>query len=52
MAAKIIGLIVGLGLSFVVWDIGRRINYRFSYKAMVENTVRSMVRTDALREIK
>lgn len=46
----IICLIVALaGVVFGMWWIGREIHYRVAYKDMVQQTVREMVKEEALR---
>ena len=35
--------------SYGVWQISRKWNYRFSYRSMVEDTVREMVKDSSLR---
>lgn len=36
-------------VSYASWQIGRRINYKFSYQSMVQEEVRRMVRPEALK---
>ena len=43
----LIVIIISVGASFVVY---RHFNYQFAYKAMVEETVRDMVKEEALRK--
>ena len=55
---KMFGYVMGyilvgiLALSFMygVWQLGRIWNYNLSYKSMVEQTVRDMVKEKALKE--
>lgn len=49
-------LIVGLGMLTVVigvawgvWQMGRVINYKLSYRSMVQNEIRQMVKPEALK---
>lgn len=45
----IFGMCALLGISYLSWSVGRKINYRFSYKSMVQEEIRSMVKKDALK---
>lgn len=49
--AILILLMVGIviGLSFAFWQFSRMINYSFSYKSMVQDTVREMVKPESLK---
>ncbi len=37
-------------ISYGGWQMSRKWNYSFSYEAMVKETVREMVKEDALKE--
>ena len=43
-------LFVAFGLG--TWYVARKVNYSFSYKSMVEQTVRDMVKEECLKEEK
>lgn len=38
-----------VGFVYASWYFGRIVNYRLSYKSMVEQTVRDMVKQEALK---
>lgn len=40
------------GLTVSLWYFGRRLNYSFAYKSLVQETVREMVREEALKAVK
>jgi hypothetical protein len=43
---------LGMGVVATIWglwQLERYVHYRFSYKSMVEQTVREMVKTEALK---
>ena len=39
-----------LVISFSMWKLSRIVNYNLSYKTMVENTVRDLVKSECLNE--
>lgn len=49
ISALFLALVISLGFSYGIWRIGRAINYRLSYESMVRETVREMVKREALR---
>ena len=47
-------LCIGIGLALIafgltMWYAARKVNYNFSYKSMVQETVREMVKEEALK---
>lgn len=40
-----IALSIGLG----AWYVGRKVNYSFAYKSLVEQTVRELVKPESLK---
>jgi hypothetical protein len=42
-------ILVALFAAVAFWRIERKINYRLQYKAMVQETVREMVKPEALK---
>ena len=48
LAAVIALILVGF-LVYFSWQIGRKVNYSFSYKTMVQAEIRNMVKTEALK---
>jgi membrane protein YdbS with pleckstrin-like domain len=47
-----IGVLIGVFVLFIIhslWQLERKWNYGFSYKSMVQQTVREMVKEEALR---
>lgn len=47
--AGIFAVILALFLVYFVWLIGKKINYAFSYQAMVQAEIRNMVKPEALK---
>lgn len=51
--AYVFGGIIVIGLvgsvSYGIWQVSRKWNYHFSYKSMVQETVREMVKESAIR---
>lgn len=48
----ILGVALGLALlvfSYVMWGVSRSINYTMSYKGMVQQTIREMVKQESLK---
>lgn len=45
----VVGIILVAALSFGGWLMSRKVNYHFQYKSMVEQTVREMVKPEALK---
>jgi len=54
---KLIGkyLLYSCGVAFIIislfqlWIFGKKLNYTFSYKSMVEKTIQEMVKPEALK---
>jgi len=44
-----LALIIILLISFGAWYVGRSINYKMSYKDMVEQTIKETVKEECLR---
>ena len=44
-----IGLIISIIISYLSWNLSRKINYGLSYKSMVEQTVIDLVKKEALK---
>jgi Na+/H+ antiporter NhaC len=36
-------------VSYFAWQVGKKLTYKYAYKAMVEQTVREMVNGEALK---
>ena len=50
MVLGIIGVIVIIiGIGYFKWWVSREINYKLQYESMVQDTVRSMVKQEALK---
>lgn len=47
-----VALVLCITASWVMWEIGRAMNYRFSYRDMVRQEISSMVRAESLKEKK
>ena len=45
----VIGIILMIGFSYGAWAISRQVNYSFSYRDLVKETVREMVKDEALK---
>jgi hypothetical protein len=45
----IAGTVLFIAFSAGAWFVGRNINYSLSYKSMVEQTIRDMVKREALK---
>lgn len=44
----VIGLVAVILVSLGLWYVGRKIHYAVAYKSMVEQTIREMVKPEAL----
>ena len=49
LEAMVLGVIFVVAFAYISWQFMRKINYRMSYKSMVQATVREMVKSEALR---
>jgi len=47
--AYFIGIVLLIGIIYSIWDIGRIINYKLSYKNMVRETIKEMVKKESLK---
>ena len=47
--AVILAILLIISLSVGGWLISRKVNYSLSYKSMVEDTIREMVKEEALK---
>lgn len=45
----IFGVVLMLVLVFALWNLGRQLNYSLSYESMVKETIREMVKKEALK---
>ena len=45
----VITIALAISLPFFAWKIGRKINYSFSYRDMVREEIRAMVKPEALK---
>lgn len=50
IAAGLAALVIVLALTYGAWHISRAVNYKLSYKSMVEATVCDMVKPDHLNK--
>ena len=48
LAVFVAVILVGF-LSYFSWQIGKKINYKFSYQSMVQSEIRDMVKQEALK---
>ncbi len=49
LLGSIIILLIFAVIGFGMWNIGRTINYKLSYRGMVKETIREMVKKEALK---
>lgn len=48
-AAMLVVLALAVMFAYASWRVGRYVNYNLSYKSMVQDTVRDMVKPESLR---
>lgn len=46
----VIIIVLFASVSIFLWNLKRKINYNISYKSMVEQTVKDMVKPESLKE--
>ena len=50
LAGVVAVVILFCGFSYMKWSIGRKLTYTVSYKSMVEQTVKDMVKAESLKK--
>ncbi len=48
LAVSVMGVVLA-SVALGSWYVGRRLNYKFSYRTLVQETVREMVKQEALK---
>jgi len=51
-ACTVAAIAVVILITWGVWQVGRKWNYELSYKSMVQDTVKEMVKPEALKKEK
>lgn len=45
----IIGLLICIIISITAWKVERKINYNFSYKSLMQQTIKEMIKSECIK---